>query len=247
MISTLAIHQPDFFPWLGFFHKVSLVDLFYLFDHVQVPRGKGYHSRVKILFQEDDRWLTIPIIKSGRSDQSYSEAIIDNSQDYEKSHLGILQQAYSSTPHYDEVIEVVENNYVQGFDKLAEFNINFIKDVSDILELDTDFVRTSDIAKENGELYDLDGNDLVLELAKLSQCNKYISGTGCKDFIRPDTFESVGIEFIFQKFEHPVYRQIGSAEFIPGLSIIDAAMHMGWDEIKKIFRKQSLDKWYKES
>ena len=53
---NLGIHQPNFFPWPGFFHKIANVELFYLMDHVQVTMGKGWHSRVKILSEGKSKW-----------------------------------------------------------------------------------------------------------------------------------------------------------------------------------------------
>ena len=53
-----AIHQPDFMPWLGFFHKLSLVDTFIVFDHVQISMGKSWSSRNRVLLKEAPVWLT---------------------------------------------------------------------------------------------------------------------------------------------------------------------------------------------
>ena len=49
---TTVIHQPDFFPYLGFFHRLVKADLFIIFDHVQFVR-RGWHNRDKIKYFDD--------------------------------------------------------------------------------------------------------------------------------------------------------------------------------------------------
>src|SRR5438477_6310656 len=102
----LAIHQPNFFPWIGLFHKISCVDRFMFFDHVQAPQGKSWLSRNKILIDGEARWLTIPIKRN--SGQRISEVAINYSENFERKHLGTLRQAYGKSPHFEEVFEFLE-------------------------------------------------------------------------------------------------------------------------------------------
>ncbi|MBU4273943.1 MAG: WbqC family protein [Planctomycetes bacterium] len=73
----IAIHQPNFFPWLGYFHRVSRVERWVFFDHVQVPRGKSWVSRNRILLAGTPAWLTIPIEKGGEDFQTRKHQFSD--------------------------------------------------------------------------------------------------------------------------------------------------------------------------
>ena len=130
MSFSFAIHQPNFFPWLGFFHKISLVERFYFMDHVQATMGKGWHSRVKILFDGQEKWLTVPIIKSGHSGQKYYDVQIDVEKNFEKKHLGTLAQAYKNSSYKKDVLPIIEKYYEEGASsKLSERNIILIQDI----------------------------------------------------------------------------------------------------------------------
>lgn len=234
----IAIHQPNFFPWLGFFHKISLVDEFIFMDHVQVTMGKGWHSRVKILLNGQEKWLTIPIVRKGRSGQKYYEVHIDQDQNFQKKHLGTLVQAYAKAPYKGEVMPIVEEFYDFDTPRLAERNAKMIQKISTLLGLKVKFRKTSDWENKEPKIRDLKGNDLVLELAGLSGAGSYISGRGCLDFIEPDTFSKNGIDFYFQDFNNPTYKHVGTDDFHPGLSILDVAMNIGWDGVKETLSSQ---------
>lgn len=231
MSKSIAIHQPNFFPWLGFFHKISMVEEFIFMDHVQVTMGKGWHSRVRFLFNGQEKWLTVPIIRSGRSGQKYYDIQLDEKQPYAKKHLGVLKQAYSRAPYIKDVMPVIEAFYSLEINGLAERNIIVIEMIAELMGLNSTFSRTSDLENENPQINDLKGNELVLELTKLSNAGSYVSGRGCLDFIDPVSFNDEGIEFYFQGFNCGAYKQIGTDDFYPGLSVLDAAMNLGWDEV----------------
>ncbi|MBG30775.1 MAG: hypothetical protein CMI31_12350 [Opitutae bacterium] len=242
MSRIIAIHQPNFFPWLGLFHKISLVDTFYFFDHVQVTTGKGWHSRVKINLSGKPTWLTIPIYKSGKSGQSYAEIKMQPRGQFLRKHLGTIRQAYSKAPHFDSIFNLLEELYDYSTENLCEFNMHAIKQISCRLGLSSSFQKTSNLLVTNPNIGSLSGNKLVLEIAINSKAETYVSGTGCLDFIKPSSFNSHGIDFVFQDFAGTEYQQLASDEFLPGLSVIDALMNLGWEGVSSLLGKGNQDK-----
>ena len=234
----LGIHQPNFFPWLGFFHKVANVEVFYLMDHVQVTMGKGWYSRVRIMVEGKSQWLSIPVVKKGRSGQRYIDIEINYMQNFSEKHLRQLKHTYKKHPYYEEIMPLIEKIYKKKHTNLMNFNIEFIQLVSKSLNLSTKFLRTSDLLEEHPQLNELNGNDLILDLAKISGANYYLSGTGCLDFIEPETFEENKIDFIFQDFKQVFYKQKGVDQFVPDLSIIDALMNLGWINTSSLILKR---------
>ena len=162
MNRIIAIHQPNFFPWLGLFHKISLVDTFYFFDHIQVTTGKGWHSRVKINLSGKPTWLTIPIYKSGKSGQSYAEIKMQTRDQFLRKHLGTIRQAYSKAPHFDSIFNLLEELYDYPTESLCEFNMHLIKQISCRLNLSSTFHKTSDLLEEHPSIEALVGVALVL-------------------------------------------------------------------------------------
>jgi len=83
----VAVHQPNFLPWLGFFHRLALVDRFVVFDHVQAMGGRTWLSRNRLLIGGQPRWLSLPVKKSGRLGQAVSEVEVSYQGDFAPKHL----------------------------------------------------------------------------------------------------------------------------------------------------------------
>ena len=199
----LSIHQPDFFPWLGFFHKIAQSERFVVFDHVQAPRGKSWLTRNRIILNGEPRWLTLPIWRSGF--QPITDLEINYSTNFERKHLGTIRQAYGKANFFDEVFPIVTDLYSLRPAKVLEFNLNAIRELSDRMELGAEFVHSSTLVREKPALTELAANDLVLQICAYGGGTLYVSGTGCLDFIEPDIFSEKGIEFWFQDFEVSKY------------------------------------------
>jgi hypothetical protein len=228
----LAIHQPNFFPWVGLFHKIACVDSFMFFDHVQAPNGKSWLSRNKILLNGEVRWLTIPIRRE--AGQRIEDVRINYSENPARKHLGTLKQAYAKAPCFDEVYAFLEELYGRRLEKLSDFNEAFITSVCARTGIVSRFCRSSDVVREFPELLGQAGNDIVLNLSVKAGASLYLSGTGCTDFIQPDSFPVNGVAFEFQQFDHPRYPQgRGDAPFVSHLSSLDALFNVGFSGLEK--------------
>lgn len=235
-MNELVIHQPDFAPWLGFFHKLSLSNEFLIFDHVQISNGRSWSSRNKILLNGKPFWLTIPTTKS--KNQRINEVKINYERNFQKKHMGTITQAYKKAPFYSEIFPIIQTVYSKNHEYLVDFNMDFIAIICDRLNIQFTSHKSSDLLFKNNKVDDLRGNDLVLELCLLCNADNYYSGTGCLDFIKPDLFHEKGINFFFQDFNHPTYAQGNSSDFISHLSIIDALMNIGFDGVSNLLKKQ---------
>jgi len=236
----VAIHQPDVFPWLGFFHKVGSVDTFILFDHIQVPRGRHWTTRNRILLNGEVSWLTVPIRKRGRGLQVYRDIEINYDQAFQRKHLGTLEQAYRRAPAFGVIFPEIERLYAARYEKLVDFNNDFITGVTEHLGARTAFVSSSTLIERRPDLKDLTGNELLLELCVTAGAESYISGEGCTDFIRPESFVERGIRFFFQRFEPIAYPQ-SSREFVSHLSILDALFNLGYEATRDIISKEMIE------
>lgn len=227
----VAIHQPNFMPWIGFFEKINSVDKFVVLDHVQASRGKSWINRNKIEFNQEVRWLTLPIRKINF--QSIREVNINYDSDFIKSHLGMMKQEYAKYENFEFFFDFFQNLYHQKELSLVDFNLQIIRFFCQQLAIQTEFISSTEIVQSNPYIADLRGNDLVLELCKVLGVETYISGTGCTDFIQPKSFEANQIKFLFQKFNSEKFTSSQG----DNLSIVDFAFRKGVGLIKAEFKQ----------
>ncbi|MEO5360108.1 MAG: WbqC family protein [Nitrospirota bacterium] len=206
-----------------------MCDKFVVFDHVQAMRGKSWFTRNRILLNGNPVWLTMPIEKKGKSIQKISDAKINYSSNFKRKHLGTLRQAYMRTQYFNEVFPVIEELYSKQFQRMSDFNVSFLTNVCAKLGIDTCFAFSSQM-----EDLSAGGSQLVLDICRKAGANVYISGSGCMDFIEPNSFEREGIKFTFQRFTQPVYKQINNAEFVSHLSVLDALFNVGVNGVKEM-------------
>lgn len=220
-----AIHQPNFFPWLGFFNKVKSVDTFIFFDNVQRQQGKSWVTRVKLYSNNKELWLTIPINKSGNSIQKICETSILNLDVFKKDLMNKLTNYYRKSPYTEELIHFLNKNWPET-NNISMFNGSFIQSISREIGFKTDFVYCS----ERNTLLNNDrtGNDIIIDVCEEFNVNDYLSGTGCLDFFKPELLEERGIAVNFQQLNFIPYPQYGNNEFVKGLSILDLLANVGF-------------------
>lgn len=232
MGKVVAIHQPNYLPWLGFFHKASLVDRFVFLDNVPAPQGKSWLSRNRINLNGKQVWLTVPVRKSGRSGQAIKEVEIGYERPWVRKHLGTLFQAYHRTPFYRRVMPELEEIYQHDLRFLADLNIALIESISHILDLDCQYCRASErVSAEKRK------TEMIVQICKAFECQRYVTGLGSSlSFLEPGLFRAAGIELVYQQFNHPLYEH-PSGVYLEGLSVLDALFCLG----PKVVREHLLE------
>ena len=234
MGTVVAIHQPNFLPWLGWFDKLARADVFVLLDHVQFPRtSKGtYVNRVKLLVGGKDAWVTAPIVRASGSVQRIDEVCVDDAQPWRDKLLRTVEHNYRRADAYDEIVPLVRDVLGRRTDRLAELNDHGVRRLADVLGLDgSKFVRSSTLGVSSH------ATELLIELTKAVGGTTYLAGNLAGSTYQEDEkFEQAGIELRSQRFEHPRYEQQVD-EFVPGLSVVDALMHVGPDRTRALLSK----------
>jgi len=193
MTKIITIHQPNYIPWLGFFHKLLISDVYVAFDDVQFEKN-SFNNRNKIKTANGDCWLTIPIITKGKSKETLlNSAQIDNNQNWAKKHLKTIKTNYSKAEYYDDYIDFFEDTYSKKWTYLSELNMYILQWIIDELKIDTEIILSSEI-KNKKEKKD----ELVLEICKGLDADIYISGALGKDYLKTNDFEKEKIKVYFQ-------------------------------------------------
>lgn len=228
MSKIVVIHQPDFIPYLGFFHRLLHCDHFVLLDHVQFNK-RGWHHRDKVKGPKGPRWLTIPIDHK-ICFSKINEARINNYLDWRTSHLNIIRSYYRKTKYFYEIFPAIENIYRIGYDLMVDLNIAFLKFLFAIFSIDIDYSLSSslNIGTHKSQAH--------IDIVKKIGGDTYLSGIGARDYMDSALFKDQGIKLKWQDFTHPVYPQL-YGEFVPCLSSIDLLFNCGIEESRKILRR----------
>ncbi len=222
--TVVAIHQPNFFPWLGYFNKIAYADVFVVLDNVQFPKTGGtWSNRVRLMVNSRAAWVTMPVVRAYHGVRLIREMKI-NGTAWRTTFLRIIRSAYGRASHFETVFPFLMELINNPTDRLAEYNLAAIRALTIALGLDPAKLTVGSTLSAEGR-----GTELLIAILKAVGGVAYLCGGGAAGYQEDDKFAAAGIELIPQDFRHPVYRQGNMDEFTPGLSIIDALMNCGFD------------------
>ncbi|HHV72528.1 MAG TPA: WbqC family protein [Clostridia bacterium] len=233
----VSIHQPNFLPWLGYFHKIMKSDLFIFLDNVQLPRGKSFCHRTAYKAGEKRGWLTVPVLNKSKL-VLIKEAKIANNQPWVRKHLGTIKSFYGKTPYFEKYYPDLQDIYGRNYERLIDLNVALINYVLSQLKVNTKLLFASEILPRKNR----EGVDYLISLVKEVGGKIYLSGqgSGSKRYIDEKLFTAKGIRVKWQNFNHPVYRQTGT-NFLPNLSIIDLLFNEGCSAQNILLEGESLN------
>jgi hypothetical protein len=224
-VTLVALHQPTFLPYLGWWDKLARADVLVLLDDVPFPKKGGtWMNRVRILVNGSPTWLTVPVDRSYHGLRSVREMLVDDSTPWRDKAVRTLATSYARADRSDEVVPIVAQIVEAETTRLAELTEHGIRLLASQLSLDTrKLVRQSQLPPVARQ-----GTDLLIALTKAVGGDAYLNGDGSAEYLEPHKFAAAGLELVQQEFVHPRYPQ-QSDEFVPGLSVVDAASNCGWD------------------
>lgn len=216
-MTTISIHQPGYFPWLGFFGKIVFSDVFVFLDDIQYEKN-GWQNRNKIRVEGGEMWLTIPI--KSKFGIFLKDVEIDNSSNWAKKHSKSISLNYSKSKFFTEYWKDLENIYKKKFEYLIDLNLEIIGYIMEKLNIKTRTVLSSELNISDA------GSNRILKICKELTADSYISGISGKDYLKLDDFKKNNIQVKFQNFQHPSYTQVYEP-FYPNMSTIDLLFNEG--------------------
>lgn len=227
-MTIVAIHQPNFFPWLGFFDKIARSDVFILLDHVQFQKTGGtWSNRVKLLLGGEACWATAPVVRNFHGVRAIGEMEFQPSDPWRGKLLKSLAGNYGRAPFYRDTMALIEPLICNPENNLARYNSDAIKAIAQRLGLSTDKFHCSSAMGE-----DQQASEMLIALTREVGGNTYMCGGGAAGYQQDTAFSAAGVDLAYQNFRHPEYHQIRAKEFVAGLSIIDALMNVGVDGVR---------------
>lgn len=229
-MTLVAAHQPNFFPWLGFFNKIWRSDVFVILDDVQFEKsGKGsWVNRVRMANAGEAYWITVPVQRAFSGTRTIAEMRIDETQNWRKKMLRSLDLHYRRAPAFERCYPKISELVEFGTDSLFDFNFNALRQIMRLLDFNTDKIVLSSSLPIQGS-----ATERIVSLTQAVGGSAYLSGRmAMETYQDPKQFEKAGIDLVPQNYRHPDYYRDGT--FVEGLSILDALLWMGPEETSRI-------------
>ena len=232
MKMILAGAQPDYLPYIGFFHKMSNCDSYMIVDHVQFSK-KVFQNRNRIKGKNGIILLTVPVLTKNKFEQPIKDVLINNQVNWQKKHFRSITLNYQNATYYDDFRDFFEKIYSEKWNKLIELNEYIIRYIAKLLEIDLPIQKSSEfnfVGKKT---------DLLIEMCQKTNADIYLSGEGGRAYVDDTKFKKNNLKNYFTNFKHPIYKQL-SEPFIPKMSTIDLLLNYDLKTSKKIIEGSGI-------
>lgn len=214
----IAVHQPQYLPWLGYFDKIDRSDVFVFLDNVQFKKNE-WQNRNKIKTADGWQWLTVPVMY--RFPQMINEVEINNKERWQHKQRQTIVSNYKRASCWN-FLEVFFEDLLQShWQTISQLNIYVVKKLVEILGIKTPLF----IASEMEQLPE-DPDERLIAITKYYGADTYLAGSGGRDYMNMEKYEENGIKVVFQDYRHPVYNQL-FGDFLPFMSVIDLMYNHG--------------------
>jgi hypothetical protein len=213
----VTIHQPNYLPWPGFFHKWLISDAFVILDTVQYHKNE-WQNRNRIKAAGGAQWVTVPV--AYRFPQTIGEVEIANAN-WARKQVAAIEQAYARAPYLDQYWPQLRDVLMQPWAKIADLNSAVIRELGEMLGCNAPLYRSSQMQTESN-----DPTERLIALCRELGGTAYLSGREGRGYLEQEKFADAGIELWFQEVEAPLYPQL-HGEFISHLSVVDMLFNLG--------------------
>jgi hypothetical protein len=221
-MKSIAIMQPYFLPYIGYFQLINSVDEFVVYDNIQFTK-KGWIHRNRILENCKDVFISLPIKRDSDFLNVNQRYLAD---DFDKQRVKLLNKIknnYRKAPFYEDVYPLVEKVLKHYDSNLFRFILNSIIEICDYLGIKTPILVSSKIDID----HELKAEKKVKAIVKALQADEYINPIGGVNLYDKKDFSKDGIDLKFIQTTDFEYKQFNENNFIPFLSIIDVLMFSG--------------------
>lgn len=217
----IAIMQPTFLPWLGYFKMISDVDIFVFLDCVQFEQ-RSWQSRNKIKLNAAEFFVSL-CLKKAPQKTLLSNILLSDETKWKNKLLATFHHAYSKALNYEKYA-ILLKRALFDFTHLCDLNIFLIESFCKDLGIQTPLKKASKL-NINGKR-----EQLLLEICKALKADEYLSPEGSKNYLEKEAarkiFKDSNVEISYFDFKHPQYKQLGrEGGFVEYLSALDFLMN----------------------
>mgnify|MGYP003610498903 CR=1 FL=1 len=231
----IAVMQPYFFPYIGYFQMIKAVDAFVFYDDVNFIK-QGWINRNRILVNGTPFMFTVPLEKANSfcliKDTLINQKFFDS---WKSKFQMTLNQNYKKAPHFTEINALIQNIFEKDYFFISEMAIESVTTISKYLRLQTEFFNSS----KRYDNKDLERDNRLIAICKSEGANHYVNALGGQELYNKDIFKAREIELSFIKSLPIEYKQFKN-EFVPWLSIIDVLMFNSVEVVNEMLDKYEL-------
>lgn len=214
----IAIMQPYFMPYIGYFQLINAVDEFVVYDNIEYTK-KGWINRNRILVNGKNDYITLPVKNASDFLDVRERFLSDSWMEDRKKMLNKIKEAYRKAPYFTDVFALLEKCILFDEENLFQFILNSLNEIKNYLEIPTSFVKASTIPIN----HELKSEQKLIEICKARNAKIYINPIGGTELYRKKSFSDEGIKLQFIQAQDVNYTQFKNP-FVPWLSIIDVMM-----------------------
>jgi WbqC-like protein family len=216
-MKTIAVMQPYFLPYIGYFQLMAAVDKFVILDDVNYI-NRGWVNRNRLLLNKKPHTFTVPL-RGASQNKLICDIELLSERGWRDKLMRTSQQAYRRAPCYAAISRLLASILNYPSTRLDELLLHSLREISRYLELETEIVSTSRLYKNAH----LKGQDRILDICRQEQTDIYINSIGGSDLYDRSQFLEHSIQLHFLQSDSISYSQ-GIGQHVPWLSILDVMM-----------------------
>jgi hypothetical protein len=214
---TIAIMQPYFLPYIGYFQLIGAVDKFVVYDDVNYI-NRGWVNRNNLLSGSQPQLFTVPLREASQNKLIREVEVLQDGK-WQKKLLKTIQQSYQKAPCYQEVFPLLEHIITYPTLHVAELALEGLVQVTRYLGITTEMVPSSSVY-ENAELK---AQDRILDICRREGASRYLNPVGGMELYSKEKFEQEQVALFFLRSQSTPYPQF-KGTFVPWLSVVDVLM-----------------------
>ena len=220
-MKTVAIIQPNYIPWIGYFEIMKHVDCFIFLDDVQYTK-RDWRNRNFILGNKGKEILSIPVLSKGRSIQKINEVIVADKK-WKQNHLKKIFYSYKKSKHFDEIYSFLTDAYNNIDSEFLSDNLCSINErICTYLGVNSKIIKSSSLKSKGIK------NEKLLSLCEAVSAKIYISGPKATNYLDYEMFKKKNIKLKIVEYSiQKNYVSSKSFKFTRNLSIIDLLFNAG--------------------
>lgn len=218
-MKRVAIIQPNYLPWKGYFDIIHDVDVFVFLDDVQYT-VRDWRNRNKIKTHDGRTiWLSVPVL--GGRNQRICDVEIDRAEAWQRKHTEALRHNYGKTPGFAEYFPRFVDVLSHDFPRLVDLDIALTREICSWLGLAPEFRRSSELSPEGTK------DERLIDIVQKVGGDHYLSGPAARDYIQPERFAEAHIGLAYHDYAgYPAYPQLAEP-FDHHVSILDLVFAVG--------------------
>lgn len=230
----VAIMQPYFLPYIGYFQMIKAVDVFVFYDDVNYIK-RGWINRNKILVNQEGQYLTIPLREASQNKKINEIKTGIDTKELSRI-FKTVEFSYKNAPYYAQVFPLLERILKLDSEFISDLAIESVKTLSEYLNLKTKFLISS---KAFPETQSMERGNRLMEICHQLGAVNYINAIGGQEIYTKEDFAREKIHLSFIQSNNISYSQFG-ANFVPWLSILDVLMFNSPEVVNEFLNQYEL-------